>query len=219
MTIAKTSITSRLAQKVEEVKITLPEEYTEYSEVFSKEASQKMPPSRPYNHPILLDDSFIPRIGKVYLLSPDKQKATNGFIEENLRAGKIQPSSSPQASSFFYVRKKDTGLRPCQDYRYVNEHTIKDAYPLPLISNLIDKVKDTTIFTKFNIQSGYNNIRIKDGDQWKAAFITSKGLFEPPVMFLQYLMSFLLHFKILGVHYFVFLYVYTFVSYKLFVSL
>ena len=74
MTISKTSISSRLAQKVEEVKITLPEEYAEFSEVFSKEASQKIPPSRPYNHPILLDDSFIPRIGKVYLLSPDKQK-------------------------------------------------------------------------------------------------------------------------------------------------
>ena len=65
---------------------------------------------------------------------------------------------SPQASSFFYVRKKDEGIRPCQDYRYVNEHTIKDAYPLPLISDLIDKVKDAKLFTKFDIRSGYNNI-------------------------------------------------------------
>ena len=83
------------------------------------------------------------------------------------------------------MRKKDSSLRPCQDYRYVNEHTIKDAYPLPLISNLIDMVKDATIFTKFDIQSGYNNIRIKEGDQWKATFITSKGLFEPTVMFFR----------------------------------
>lgn len=60
---------------------------------------------------------------------------------------------------------------------------IKDVYPLPLISDLIDKVRDATIFTKFDIQSGYNNIRIKEGDQWKAAFITSKGLFEPTIMF------------------------------------
>ena len=73
----------------------------------------------------------------------------------------------------------------CQDYQYINEHTIKDAYPLPLISNLIDMVKDATIFTKFDIQSGYNNIRIKEGDQWKATFITSKGLFEPTVMFFR----------------------------------
>ena len=110
-----------------------------------------MPPSRPYNHPILLDETFVPKIGKVYPLSPDKQKATDNFIEENLKTGKIRPFSSPQASSFFYVGKKDSGVRPCQDYRYFNEHTIKDTYPLPLISDLIDMVKDATIFTKFDI--------------------------------------------------------------------
>ena len=151
LTITKTSIASKLAQKTEEIQVNLPEEYTEYAEVFSEEASQKMPPSRPYDHPILLDKTFVPKIGKVYLLSPNEQKATNDFIEENLRTGKIRPSSSPQASSFFYVGKKDLGLRPCQDYRYVNEHTIKDAYPLPLISDLIDMVKDATIFMKFDI--------------------------------------------------------------------
>ena len=80
-------------------------------------------------------------------------------------------------------KKETDALRPCQDYRYVNSHTIKDAYPLPLVSDLIDKVKDATTFTKFDVRWGYNNIRIKDGDQWKAAFITHKGLFEPTVMF------------------------------------
>ena len=183
LTVAKTSIASKLAQKVKETQVTLPEEYAEFAEVFSEEASQRMPPSRAYDHPILLDETFVPKISKVYPLSPDEQKATDDFIEENLRTGKIRPSSSPQASSFFYIGKKDSGLRPCQDYRYVNEHTIKDAYPLPLISDLIDMVKDTTIFTKFDIRSRYNNIRIKEGDQWKAAFITSKGLFKPTVMF------------------------------------
>ena len=150
LTVAKTSIASKLAQKVEETQVTLPEEYAKFAEVFSEEASQKMPPNRPYDHPILLDETFVPKIGEVYPLSPDEQKATDDFIEENLRMGKIRPSS-PQASSFFYVGKKDSGLRPCQDYQYVNKYTIKDAYPLPLISNLIDMVKDTTIFTKFDI--------------------------------------------------------------------
>ena len=60
---------------------------------------------------------------------------------------------------------------------------IKDSYPLPLISDLINKVKDAQVFTKFDVRWGYNNIQIKDGDQWKAAFITHKGLFEPTVMF------------------------------------
>ena len=185
LTVTKTSIASKLAQQAEEVQITLPEEYAEFAEVFLEEASQKMPPSRPYDHPILLDETFVPKIGKVYPLSPDEQKATNNFIEENLRTGKIRPSSSPQASSLFYVGKKDSGHRPCQDYRYINKHTIKDAYLLPLISDLIDMVKDATILTKFDIRSRYNNIRIKEGDQWKAAFITSKGLFEPTIMFFR----------------------------------
>ena len=151
LTVAKTSIANKLVQKVEEAQVTLPEEYAKYAKVFSEEASQKMPPSKPYDHPILLDETFVPKISKVYLLSPDEQKATNDFIEENLKTGKIRPSSSPQALSFFYVRKKDSGLRPCQDYRYVNKHTIKDTYPLPLISDLIDMVRDATIFTKFDI--------------------------------------------------------------------
>ena len=144
-----------------------------------------MPPSHPYDHPIILDESFIPKIEKIHPLSPDEQKATNDFIEENLKNGKIRPSTSPQASSFFYVGKKDSGLRPCQDYRHMSKCTIKDTYPLPLISDLINKVKDAQLFTKFDIQSRYNNIRIKEGDQWKAAFITSKGLFEPTVMFFR----------------------------------
>ena len=110
LTVTKTSIASKLAQKVEETQVTLPEEYAEFA------ASQKMPPSRPYNHPILLDETFVPKIGKVYPLSPDEQKATDNFIEENLKTGKIRPFSSPQASSFFYVGKKDSGVRPCQDY-------------------------------------------------------------------------------------------------------
>ena len=66
LTIAKTSIANKLAQKVEETQVTLPEEYAEFAEVFSEEASQKMPPSRPYNHPILLNETFVPKIGKVY---------------------------------------------------------------------------------------------------------------------------------------------------------
>ena len=87
------------------------------------------------------------------------------------------------ASPFFFVSKKDPGLRSCQDYRYLNEHTIKNAYPLPLISELLDKLKGAYRFTKLDMWWGYNNIRIREGDQWKAAFKTNKGLYEPTLMF------------------------------------
>ena len=87
------------------------------------------------------------------------------------------------ASPFFYIKKKDGKLRPCQNYHYLNEWTIKNANPLPLISELMDKIQGAKYFTKLDVCWGYNNIRIKDGDQWKAAFKTNRGLFKPTVMF------------------------------------
>ena len=171
--VQKMTIATELAKTSAQTEVTLPEIYKEYTLVFSE-----------CDHEIKLDETFVPKMGKVFPLTPQEQKATEDFLEENLKLGRIRPSNSPQASSFFFVDEKDTDdLRPCQDYRYVNSHTIKDTYPLPLVSDLIDKVKNATTFTKFDIQWGYNNIQIKDGDQWKVAFITHKGLFEPTVMF------------------------------------
>ena len=80
------------------------------------------------------------------------------------------------ASPFFFVKKKDGTLRPVQDYRKLNKMTVKNCYPLPLIQELIDKLKDAKVFTKMDIRWGYNNIRIKEGDEWKAAFRTNRGL-------------------------------------------
>ena len=87
------------------------------------------------------------------------------------------------ATLFFFVKKKDGKLRPCQDYQYLNKWTIKNVYPLPLISELMDKIKDGKYFTKLDIWWGYNNIQIKEGDEWKAAFKTNQGLYKPTVMF------------------------------------
>ena len=87
------------------------------------------------------------------------------------------------ASPFFFINKKDGKLRPCQDYRYLNEQTIKNPYPLPLISKILDKLQGSRLFTKLDVCWGYNNIRIKEGDEWKVAFKTNRGIFEPTVMF------------------------------------
>ena len=74
------------------------------------------------------------------------------------------------ASPFFFVAKKSGDLQPCQDYRQLNEGTIKNSYPFQLISDLVDQPKGAKYFTKLNVHWGYNNVWIKDGDQWKAAF-------------------------------------------------
>ena len=72
-----------------------------------------------------------------------------------------------------------------QDYRYLNEHTVRNNYPLPLISQLIDKLKGSQYFTKIDLQWGYNNVRIKEGDEWKAVFVCHRGSYEPTVLFFR----------------------------------
>uniref|UniRef100_A0A0W0F633 Reverse transcriptase domain-containing protein n=1 Tax=Moniliophthora roreri TaxID=221103 RepID=A0A0W0F633_MONRR len=137
-----------------------------------------------YDHAIKLKPEFTPRNCKIYSLTALEQTELDNFLTENLWKGYIRKSKSPMASPFFFVGKKEKGkLRPTQDYRRLNHGTIKNTYPLPLISDLIDKLRGTTIFSKLDLWNGYNNVRIKDGDQWKAAFKTNRGLFEPTVMF------------------------------------
>jgi len=83
----------------------------------------------------------------------------------------------------FFVRKKDGKKRMVQDYRYLNEWTIKNNYPLPLILDIVENIGMKKVFTKMDLRWSYNNVRIKEGDKWKAAFMTPEGSFEPIVMF------------------------------------
>jgi hypothetical protein len=158
--------------------------YLPWKEVFEQKAAERFPGKRPWDHAIELRDDFKPKKGKIYPLNPLQQNTLDEWIKEQLAKGYIRPSKSPQASPFFFVEKKDAKkLRPCQDYRYLNEFTKPNAYPLPLISDLMITLKGSKFFTKLDIRWGYNNVGIKEGDEWKAAFITKKGLFGPTVMF------------------------------------
>src|SRR6266516_1662899 len=87
------------------------------------------------------------------------------------------------ASPFFFIKKKDGRLCLIQDYRKLNLIMVKNAYPLPLVSDLINQLQGAHYFTKLDVWWGYNNMRIKKGDEWKEAFRTNRGLFEPLVMF------------------------------------
>ena len=86
------------------------------------------------------------------------------------------------SSPFFFLGKKDGKLRPVVNYQKHNSFTVPDWYPLPLIQELVDKVKDTRLFTKIDVRAGYNNIRFREGDESKATFKTNEGLFKPIVM-------------------------------------
>ena len=83
----------------------------------------------------------------------------------------------------FFVGKKDGKKKMVQDYRYLNEQTVKNNYPLPLISDIVENINMKKIFTKIDLRWGYNNIQIKKGDEWKMVFITPEGLFELTVIF------------------------------------
>ena len=181
-TTTATLIQAEINQQKEDLPLTeqIPKEYHQYLDVFDKNKVEHFPESWPWDHKIELKEGFQPKSFKTYNLTPEEQKELDNWIKENLDKVYIRLSQSPMASPFFYVKKKDGKLRPCQDYCYLNEWTIKNAYPLPLISELMDKVQGARYFTKLYICWGYNNIQIKDGDQWKAAFKTNRGLLNPP---------------------------------------
>jgi hypothetical protein len=162
----------------------IPEEYRHHAQVFSKEASQRFPPARQEDHVITLKPDTPPTFDcKVYAQTLAEEEATKRFIDEHLKKGYIVESNSQYASPFFFRKKKDNTLRPIMDYRVLNSWTVRDTYPLPLINTIIEKLQGKKLFTKFDIRWGYENIRIREEDQHKAAFKTPLGLFQPCVMF------------------------------------
>ncbi|SJL04343.1 uncharacterized protein ARMOST_07709 [Armillaria ostoyae] len=162
----------------------VPSDYCSFRDLFSKENFDELPERKPWDHAIELVPNAKSTLDcKVYPLNRNEQEQLDKFLDENLESGRITESKSPFASPFFFVKKKDGSLRPVQDYRKLNEMTIKNRYPLPLISELIDKLQGAKYFTKLDVRWGYNNVRIKEGDEHKAAFRTNRGLFEPTVMF------------------------------------
>ena len=162
----------------------VPSRYHEFGDVFSKTASERMPTRKPYDHAIeLLPGSALPRPAKQYPMTAPERNTLDEWIDDNLRKGYICESKSPTAAPVFFVDKKDGSLRLVQDYQPLNAITKKNRFPIPRISELVDRLATATIFTKLDLRWGYNNVRIREGDEEKAAFITHRGLFEPTVMF------------------------------------
>jgi hypothetical protein len=117
----------------------IPQQYKAFERVFSEEASHEFPPSRPWDHAIDLKPGAPAALpGKLIPLCQAELEVLHKFVKEHLTQGTIRPSKSPYKSRFFFIKKKDGTLRAVQDYRLVNEWTIWNAYPLPLIPELID---------------------------------------------------------------------------------
>jgi len=138
-----------------------------------------------WDYTIDMKEGFVPRKEKVYLLSREEREEVHEFIQEQLRKEYIRLSKSPQTAPVFFVGKKDGKKRMVQDYRYLNEWIIKNNYPLPLISDVVENIGTKKVFTKMDLRWGYNNVWIKEEDEWKAAFTTPERSFEPTVMFFR----------------------------------
>ena len=104
------------------------------------------------------------------------------YISESLDSGIILPSSSPLGAVFFFVAKKDKTLQPCIDFRGLNNITVRDKYPLPLINSAFKSLHGATIFSsissKLDLYNAYHLVCIRDGDEWKTAFNTPLGHFK-----------------------------------------
>ena len=139
-------------------------------------------PHRPHDHDIRLLEGKSPPFGPLYAMSREELSVLKDWIAENLRKGFIRPSSSPYASPVLFVEKPGGGLRFCVDYRALNAISVKDRYPLPLTKETLNQLAGMKYFTKVDIISAFNNLRIKAGQELLTAFRTRLGLFESLIM-------------------------------------
>ena len=161
----------------------VPAEYTDFREVFSKVKANSLPSHRPYDCAIDLQPGSSPPRGRLFSLSTPERKAMEEYIGDPLATSIIRPpSSSPAGAGFSFVEKKDRTLHPCIDYRGLNEITVKNRYPLPLISSAFELLQGSTIFSKLDLRNAYHLVRIREGDEWKTTFNTPTGHYEYLVM-------------------------------------
>ena len=113
-------------------------------------------------------------------------KVLHNYIDDKLQKGFIRPSESPAGAPVIFAKKKDGSLCLCIDYCSLNRVTIKNRYPILLINNMLDHLQGARIYLKIDLHAGYNNICIKEGDEWNTAFkylVMPFGLTNAPAMF------------------------------------
>ncbi|KAK3559100.1 hypothetical protein QTP86_004111 [Hemibagrus guttatus] len=160
----------------------VPHIYEDFREVFSEERAACLPLHRAWDCAIDLLPNTSPSRGRVYPLSLPEAKAMEEYIEEALAVGHTRPSTSPAAPGFFFVGKKDGGLCPCIDYRGLDAITVRYPYPLSLVPAALEQLRGAKYFTKLDLRSAYNLVRIREGDEWKTVFHTTHGHYEYLVM-------------------------------------
>lgn len=156
----------------------LPAEYHDLVDAFLPQNAESLPPHRPFDHKIDLMPGATPPNYRARPMSPQELLAIRRYLDEHLAKGFIRASTSSAAAPILLARKPGGGLRVCVDYRGLNNVTVKNRYPIPLIRETLDALQKAKIYTKLDITAAFNRLRIAPGDEWKTAFITRFGLFE-----------------------------------------
>jgi hypothetical protein len=158
----------------------IPVEYTEYTEIFKEKLGKEaLPKHQPWDHEIKLEKGKAPPLLPIIPLSEARLQVLKKYLDEILEKEFIRESISPAGAPIFFVPKPgDTKERPVINYRELNKITVKDAYTLLLASKLRDRIGKAKYFTKLDQHTGFNLIRIKEGDEWKTAFRSRYGYYE-----------------------------------------
>ena len=168
--------------KEEELLQKLQMKYPNYVDVFSKAASDILPPHRTYDHRIQLEAENTIGYHPLYRQSTEELKATKQYLLDNLGKGFIEASQAPYASPILFVKKPSGGLRFCIDFRKLNALTRKDRYPLPLIDETLARISRAKIFTKLDIRQAFHRIRMDPTSEDLTTFRTRYGAYKCKVL-------------------------------------
>ncbi|KAK1681332.1 hypothetical protein QYE76_042180 [Lolium multiflorum] len=154
----------------------------EFQDVFPDELPHGLPPLRGIEHRIdLIPGAPLPNRA-AYRTNPEDTKEIQRQIQDLLAKGYVRESLSPCAVPVILVPKPDETQRMCMDCRPINAITVRYRHPIPRLDDMLDELSGATIFSKIDLRSGYHQIRMAIGDEWKTAFKTKLGLYEWLVM-------------------------------------